>query len=291
MDDILHFSSFELTVRGGVRRFDRPAVMGILNITPDSFYDGGRYTTPETILSHARQLLVDGADIIDIGAVSSRPGAQLLPPEEERAHLVPVIELLRKELPTGTLLSVDTCFSLPALAAYEAGADIVNDISGGQLDGQMIPTIDTYHIPYILMHMRGTPATMQSPANTTYDDLVADLAQYFHDRLSLFRHPDQCDIFLDPGFGFAKTLEQNHQLLHRLPELMAHFPHHPFLVALSNKSMITSRLSPREPANGVPDSEWGTVVLNTVALQSGASILRVHSPRPTRIAIQLLFGK
>lgn len=291
MDDTPLFSPFKITTRSGVRHFCRPSVMGILNITDDSFYDGGRYTTSDTILVHARQLLADGADIIDIGAVSSRPGAALLPPHEEAARLVPVVSMLRNQLPPDTLLSVDTCFCQPAMAAYEAGADIVNDISGGQLDPQMIPSVDKHHIPYILMHMRGTPATMQSPANTTYGDIVDDLARYFLDKLALFSHPDQCDIILDPGFGFAKTLEQNHQLLHRLPQLISRFPDYPFLVALSNKSMITRKMPTYPPActfPNVPDSEWGTVVLNTLALQSGASILRVHTPRPTRIAIDLI---
>ena len=167
------FSPFQLTCRSGVRQFDRPAVMGILNITSDSFYDGGRYTTPHSILSHARQLIADGADIIDIGAVSSRPGAQLLSPEEEAGRLVPVIQLLRNELPSDTILSVDTCFSLPAEASFHAGADIINDIAGGQLDPQMIPLVNSLHIPYVLMHMRGTPATMQLPSNTSYDDIIA----------------------------------------------------------------------------------------------------------------------
>ena len=286
------FAPFKITCHAGVRHFGRPIVMGILNITDDSFYDGGRHTTPDAILSHARLLLSEGADIIDIGAVSSRPGAKLLPPDEETARLVPVVEMLRKELPDSAILSVDTCFSQPALASYEAGADIVNDISGGQLDPRMIPSVDARHIPYILMHMRGTPDTMQNPSNTTYGDIVDDLAQYFRDRLALFSHPEQCDIFLDPGFGFAKTLEQNHRLLHRLPELIGRFPDYPFLIALSNKSMITRKL-PSVSAAGlfsdVPDSEWGTLVLNTIALQAGAAILRVHTPRPTRVAIDLLY--
>ena len=267
--------------------------MGILNITPDSFYDGGLHTTPAAILAHARWLLAQGADIIDVGAVSSRPGAQLLPPDEEAARLVPVVRMLRSQLPEGTLISVDTCYSLPALAAYEAGADIVNDISGGQFDPQMFPTVASLQVPYILMHTRGTPATMQLPENTHYDDIVSDLASYFSSKLSELDKLGVRQVCIDPGFGFAKTVEQNHQLLCRLPELVAQFPHYPFLIALSNKSMITRRLSPLAlsdtPAFAVPDSEWGTLALNTVALMHGASLLRVHTPRPTRLAIELLF--
>ncbi len=292
MNSLSHFSPFTLTCRGQKVTFDRPAVMGILNITPDSFYDGGRHTTPEAILAHARNLLADGADIVDIGAVSSRPGARLLEPDEEVARLVPVIETLRNELPPATLLSVDTCFSLPAAKAVEAGADMVNDISGGQLDPQMFATVASLQVPYILMHMRGTPATMQQAENTHYADLVRDLSDYFAARLELLHSAGVREVCLDPGFGFAKTLEQNHQLLHRLPQLMARFPNYPFLIALSNKSMITRKLPQHLPANAfpdVPDSEWGTVALNTVALLSGASLLRVHTPRPTRIAIELLF--
>ncbi|MBQ6068490.1 MAG: dihydropteroate synthase [Bacteroidales bacterium] len=266
--------------------------MGILNVTPDSFYDGGRHTTPDAILAHARQLLDDGADIIDIGVVSSRPGAILLSPDEEAVRLVPVVTLLRRELPAGTLLSVDTCYSLPASKAVEAGADMVNDISGGQLDPQMFPTIASLQVPYVLMHMRGTPATMQLPANTQYGNIVEDLADYFTAKLSLLEHQGVREVFLDPGFGFAKTLEQNHHLLHHLHQLVQLFPQHPFLIALSNKSMITRRLPSLATAAAfpeVPASEWGTLVLNTVALQAGASILRVHSPRPACIAVDLLF--
>ncbi len=287
-----HFSPFTLTCRGRKTTFHHPVVMGILNITPDSFYDGGRYTTPDAVLAHARQLLADGADIIDIGAVSSRPGAQLLKPDEEAARLVPVVEMLRNELPSDTILSVDTCYSVPAVKAVEAGADIVNDISGGQLDRQMFPTVASLQVPYILMHMRGTPATMQQPENTQYADIVDSLADYFTAKLSELDRLGVREVFLDPGFGFAKTVEQNHQLLHRLPELMARFPQYPFLIALSNKSMITRKLPSYKPAKifpDVPDSEWGTIALNTTALQAGASMLRVHTPRPACIAIELLY--
>ena len=292
MDSVPHFSPFSLTCRGRNVTFHRPVVMGILNVTPDSFYDGGRYTTPDAIHAQARQLLADGADIIDIGAVSSRPGAQLLSPDEEAARLVPIVRLLRKELPSDTILSVDTCYSLPAAKAMEAGADIINDISGGQLDPHMFSTVASLQVPYILMHMRGTPATMQQPENTRYTDIVDNLANYFAAKLSELDRLGVREVCLDPGFGFAKTVEQNHQLLHRLPELMARFPQYPFLIALSNKSMITRKLPPHIPAGAfpdVPDSEWGTVALNTVALMSGASLLRVHTPRPTRVAIELLY--
>jgi len=300
MDTATHFSPFTLTCRGRKRTFLRPAIMGILNVTPDSFYDGGRYLGRDEIVAHARHMLDDGADIIDIGVVSSRPGAQLLPPDEEAGRLRPVVDLLRHTLPPDTILSVDTCYSLPAAMAVEAGADIVNDISGGQFDPQMLPTVASLRVPYILMHTRGRPDTMQSPENTRYTDIVSDLADYFASKLADLDRLGVREVCIDPGFGFAKTLQQNHQLLHRLPELIAAFPQHPFLVALSNKSMITRRLPAYPPAGAsrdggadpvrdVPDSEWGTVILNTVALQAGASILRVHAPHPTRIARDLLY--
>lgn len=285
----MEFHSFTLCCRGRLVSFDRPAVLGILNVTTDSFYDGGRYTTPEAIVAQARSLLSQGADIIDIGVVSSRPGAQLLSPEAEADKLAPVVTLLRKELPEETLLSVDTCFSLPAAKAVEAGADIVNDISGGQFDPQMFPTIAALQVPYILMHTRGTPDTMQSPENTRYDNIIADLALYFSEKLDSLLRLGVKDIILDPGFGFAKTVEQNYELLDRLDELVALFPGRPMLVALSNKSMISKRLGAfQSTTDGLPPTEYGTLALNAIALDRGARLLRVHTPYPTRIATQIM---
>ena len=290
----IQFSPFTIQCLRRSATFQRPAVMGILNATPDSFYDGGRYNTPLALLSHARQLLADGADILDLGVMSSRPGADILPPDQEAEKLASLVTLLRSHFPD-TFISVDTCQSLPAARAVEAGADIVNDISGGQIDPQMLPTVASLHVPYILMHMRGTPATMQLPENTRYHDIIDDLSAYFEEKINLLHTLGSHQIILHPGFGFAKTLDQNHELLHRLPQLIARFPQLPMLVALSNKSMITKRLAtfpdlcgPATPP--LPDSELGTLVLNTVALCGGASLLRVHTPRPARLAINLLFG-
>ena len=241
--------------------------MGILNITPDSFYDGGSYTTEELMLRRAHQIIEQGADMIDIGAVSSRPGAILLPPQEERDRLVPAIRLLRSELPDA-VISVDTCYALPAEASIEAGADIINDISGGQFDSDMIPTIARLQVPYILMHTRGLPGEMQQ--NTEYSDIIQDLAYYFSERLEQLYRLGGTDIVLDPGFGFAKTLEQNYFLMNHLDELFALFKE-PFLVGISRKSMIYRLLNstPKESLNG-------TTFLNTISLEKGASILRVH---------------
>lgn len=261
------FSAFSLLCRQKNITFERPVVMGILNITPDSFYDGGSYTTEELMLRRAHQIIEQGADMIDIGAVSSRSGAILLPPQEERDRLVPAIRLLRSELPDA-VISVDTCYALPAEASIEAGADIINDISGGQFDSDMIPTIARLQVPYILMHTRGLPREMQQ--NTEYSDIIQDLAYYFSERLEQLYRLGGKDIVLDPGFGFAKTLEQNYFLMNHLDELFALFKE-PFLVGISRKTMIYRLLNstPKESLNG-------TTFLNTISLEKGASILRVH---------------
>lgn len=274
------FSPFTAHFPGRDVTFNRPVIMGILNSTPDSFFDGGKYVTPDAVLQRARQLLADGADIIDLGVVSSRPGAELLAPEEEAARLAPLVSMLRAHLPEA-IISVDTCFSLPAAKAVEAGADIINDISGGQFDDNMFPTVARLGVPYILMHTCGTPNEMQQ--HTQYADIVQDLKTYFSDKIAALQQLGVRDIWIDPGFGFAKTVEQNHQLLHRLDELVAAFPQFPLLTALSNKSMITKIIGKE-----TTDSELGTLALNSVALEKGSSLLRVHSPHPSRLAIELL---
>lgn len=253
--------------------------MGILNITPDSFYDGGRHNTPDAMLDHARWLLDEGADIIDIGAASSRPGAQLLPPYIEAQRLADAIMLLRREMPDA-ILSVDTCYSLPARRAIEAGADIINDISGGQFDSEMFQTVADLQVPYILMHNRALPAEMQQ--HTGYNDIIDDLTKYFSQRLDNLYRLGVKDVWLDPGFGFAKTVEENHELLHRLDELTTLF-REPLLAALSRKSMIY------KPLRITPDEALpGTIALDTIALLKGARLLRVHDPRPALQTIQLL---
>lgn len=261
------FSTFSVVCRQKNITFERPVVMGILNITPDSFFDGGSYTSDELMIKRAHQIFDEGADIIDIGAVSSRPGATLLPPEEERDRLVPAIKLLRSEFPNA-IISVDTCYSIPAEASINAGADIINDISGGQFDPLMIPAIARMQVPYILMHTRGLPGVMQQ--NTEYQDIVQDLAIYFSERLEQLYKLGGKDIILDPGFGFAKTLQQNYELMNRLDELISLFKE-PMLVGISRKSMIYKLLNtdPQHALNG-------TTFLDTIALEKGAHILRVH---------------
>ena len=276
----MNYIPFSVTVHGRLVTFERPAVMGILNITPDSFYDGGRHTTPDAILAHARQLLADGADIVDIGASSSRPGAQLIAPDVEAERLVSAIKLIRQEFPD-VIVSVDTCYSLPARRAIEAGADIINDISGGQFDDQMFPTVAALQVPYILMHNRALPSEMQQ--HTGYDDIIDDLTKYFSRHLDTLYRLGVKDVWIDPGFGFAKSVAENYELLRRLDELTTLF-REPLLTALSRKSMIYKPLgiSPDEALNG-------TIALNAVALAKGSRLLRVHDPKPALEIIKLLF--
>lgn len=273
------FSPFSIDARGRLVEFQRPVVMGILNITTDSFYDGGRYRDVDAMLAQARRIVEEGADIIDLGASSSRPGAVLLPPEEEAARLEEAIKQLRSELPD-ILLSVDTCYSLPARVSIEAGADIINDISGGQIDSEMFHTVADMQVPYIMMHMRGTPGDMQQM--TGYDDIIDDLTKYFSSRLDTLYRLGVKDVWIDPGFGFAKTIEENHELLRRLDELTTLF-REPVLVGLSRKSMIYKKLdiTPQEALNC-------TTALNTMALERGAAILRVHDVKQAVEIVKLL---
>lgn len=273
------FTSFSITAQGRLVTYDRPAVMGILNVTPDSFYDGGRHNDPTALVDHARWLLAEGADIIDIGVVSSRPGAQLLPPETEAQRLTEAVKLVHSAFPEA-ILSVDTCYSLPARKAVEAGADIINDISGGQFDKEMFQVVANLQVPYILMHNRALPSEMQQ--HTGYDDIVDDLTKYFSQRLDTLYRLGVKDIWIDPGFGFAKTVEENYELLHRLDELTSQF-REPLLTALSRKSMIYKKLNttPEEALNG-------TIALDAVALEKGSRLLRVHDPRPAVETIKIL---
>ncbi len=262
------FSTFTICCGKKNLSFDRPVVMGILNSTSDSFYDGGRYTDAEAIERRARQIFDEGADIIDIGVVSTRPGALLLSPEEESTRLVSVVKRVRGLFPD-VIISVDTCFSLPARKAIEAGADIVNDISGGQFDEAMFPTVAELQVPYILMHTQGTPDHMQD--NPHYDDILQEVAQYFSQRVSQLHLLGVRDIILDPGFGFGKTLDDNYRLFNRLPQLKQLFPHLPLLVALSRKSMMY-RLLGTTPDEVLPS----TLALDMLAVDRGAQLIRVH---------------
>lgn len=255
-----------INCKGELINLSSPKVMGILNVTPDSFYDGGKHNTPAGIIAQSEKILNEGATFIDIGAYSSRPGALPITEEDELSRIVPAIRSILKEFPKA-LISVDTFRSSVAKAAIDAGAVIINDISGGSLDAEMIPAVGEMKVPYILMHMRGNPENMQQ--QTSYQNITKDVNRYFSEKIAEARSFGINDIILDPGFGFAKTLEQNYELMNRL-ELL-HFSELPILVGISRKSMIYKLLnsSPQAALNG-------TSVLNTIALQKGAHILRVH---------------
>lgn len=269
------------TINAGGRllNFEKPLVMGIVNVTPDSFYDGGLRHTVEAVFRHAEKLLSEGANIIDIGAFSSRPGAEMISSQEEIDRALPIIKKITESFPD-TLLSIDTFRADVARACVEAGVHIVNDISGGTLDDDMFATVADLQVPYILMHMRGTPATMQQ--FTDYTDIVTDIAVYFGEKISALRYLGVKDIILDPGFGFSKTVDQNYELLLRLEELQ--YFGLPILGGISRKSMIYKRLNntPQESLNG-------TTALNTLLLERGAHILRVHDVKEASELIRLFY--
>lgn len=267
------------SVKAGNQLLDlsTPKIMGILNLTSDSFFDGGRFNALDKALERAKSLLNDGADIIDLGAYSTRPGAEEVSPKEEITRLVPAIEAISKEFPQA-IISIDTFRAEVARATVESGAHMINDVSGGTLDALMFETIAQLDVPYILMHMRGTPKTMQQ--ETEYEDMVRDISLFLGERIAQLRQLGVKDIILDPGFGFAKTVEQNYMLLDRLEEL--HVFGLPILGAISRKSMIYKKLG-TTPA----DALNGTTVLNTILLMKGVQMLRVHDVTAAKEAVLL----
>ena len=255
-----------LNVRGTLLDLSKPKIMGILNLTPDSFYDGGKNNNLENALKKTEELLSEGADLLDLGAYSSRPGAEHISEETEYERLIPVVKAIAKEFPQA-LLSIDTFRSGIAKAAVNEGAHLINDISAGEMDENMFQTIADLRVPYILMHMRGTPKTMSTL--TDYSDLLAELSQYFTKKIIQLHDLGVNDLIIDPGFGFAKNIDQNYELLAKLDRLK--ILGYPILVALSRKSMIYKLLD--------SDAEHalnGTTAANTIALMNGANILRVH---------------
>lgn len=243
-----------------------PRVMGILNLTPDSFYDGGRYGNEYEILKQTERMLMDGATFIDLGGYSSRPGADDVPESEELDRVVPVVELLLRNFP-GILLSIDTFRAKVASRCLNLGAAMINDISAGNLDPEMMEVVGSYPVPYVMMHMKGDPRNMQSLVE--YDDLMGEILSYFGERTRLAKEAGILDCILDPGFGFAKTTEQNYEVLSQL-EVFNHF-NFPVLAGVSRKSMIYKVLdiTAEEALNA-------STALHMYALQKGASILRVH---------------
>lgn len=266
-----------LNCRGTLLSLQSPQVMGILNVTPDSFFDGGRYTRQDALLRQAEQMLKEGASILDIGGMSSRPGAEIISVEEELQRVLPAIEALHQAFPEA-ILSIDTIRGRVAEEAVGAGAAIVNDISAGAFDESMYPTVARLQVPYILMHMKGSPKTMQD--NPDYEDVVQTVLDFFIAEVGKLRALDVHDIVLDPGFGFGKTVEHNYQLLKQMH--LFKILDLPLLAGLSRKSMINKVLKtkPEHALNG-------TTALNMVALQQGAKILRVHDVRPAMEAVKL----
>lgn len=266
-----------LQSRGRLLDISTPVVMGILNATPDSFYNQGRDSDADSILRNAERMLKDGAAILDVGSASTKPGSAIIAPDEELSRVIPVIEALHKHFPEAWL-SVDTYHSKVALEAVNAGAAIINDVSSGSIDGNMIATVAQLQVPYIAMHMQGTPATMQQ--NPQYSNVTPDILNYLRQIV------DQCeaagikDIIIDPGFGFGKTLEHNYELLRNMHTLR--MLGKPVLAGISRKGMVWKALgtTPEEALNG-------TTALHMVALQQGANIIRAHDVKEAMEVIKL----
>lgn len=255
-----------INCKGQLIDLNAPKIMGILNLTPNSFYDGGKFNNQNDILHHVEKMLNDGADFIDVGGYSSKPGAEFVSEEEELNRVIPTIEAILKHFPEA-LISIDTFRSKVAEESVKSGAAIINDIAAGNLDERMMETVAKLQVPYSMMHMRGTPETMQKLTN--YDNVVKEMLLYFSEKITQARSLGINDLILDPGFGFAKTLEQNYEVLQKLD--LFSITGLPILIGVSRKSMIY------KPLNGNAENALnGTTALNTIALIKGAKILRVH---------------
>jgi dihydropteroate synthase len=268
-----------INVRGNLIDLSVPKVMGIINVTPDSFYKGSRVATEDEIIKTALRMVEDGADILDVGGYSSRPGAAEVRPDEERSRVINALKLISRELPDA-VISIDTFRSEIAMeAVLEYGAGVINDISGGEADKKMFSVVEKMQVPYIMMHMQGVPGTMQE--NPVYDDVVADILRWFGERIFRLQSVGVNDIIIDPGFGFGKTTAHNFRMLGYLGDFS--IVGLPLLVGFSRKSMIwkTLGITPDEALNG-------TTVLNTVALMNGADILRVHDVKEAVQAVKLV---
>ena len=266
-----------INCKGQLIDLTTPKVTGILNVTPNSFYDGGMYKSSSEMLTKVGKMLSDGATFIDVGAYSSKPSAEYVSEEEELQRIIPIINLILEYYPEA-LLSVDTFRSEVAKVCIENGAAMINDISAGNLDDKMLETIAKYNVPYIMMHMRGTPETMQKM--TSYEDIVKEILFYFSEKVANARSFGINDLIIDPGFGFAKTLDQNYEVLQKM-ELFENLEL-PLLAGFSRKSMIYKTLQ-----SSAEEALTGTTVLNTVALTKGAKILRVHDVKEAMECITL----
>ncbi len=269
---------FTLNCKGRLLLIDRPLVMGIINLTPDSFYSGSRMDGPDTLMAKASQMLDEGATILDLGGQSTRPGSLRINAEEEMSRILEPIRQIRKFFPE-VFISIDTYYSEVALAASEAGADIINDISAGSLDPLMIPTVARLKMPYVLMHMKGNPSNMKQEA--IYEDVTREVFDFLSFKMAELTNAGILDIIIDPGFGFAKTIAHNFELLKNLEVFK--LLEVPLLLGLSRKSMIhkTLGISAEEALNG-------STVLHTIGLEKGANIIRTHDVKETIESIRLL---
>ncbi|CAN5502167.1 dihydropteroate synthase [soil metagenome] len=268
---------YSMNCKGRQLNLDSPVIMGILNITPDSFFDGGKFTEETAIRTRVGEMVSQGATIIDIGAASSRPGAEIIAQEEELKRLIPAVELVANEFPE-IFISVDTYRAGVAKEAILVGAHIINDISAGDLDPEMFKTVSELGVPYLMMHMQGTPLTMQK--DPVYGNVVIEVMDYFAHKVKKLRTLGVNDIIVDPGFGFGKTVDHNFSLLAGLDQFSIFGC--PILVGLSRKSMINKvlKISAKDALNG-------TTSLNTIALMKGAQILRVHDVKEAKEVIDL----
>jgi dihydropteroate synthase len=268
---------FSLNCGGKMLLIEKPLVMGVINITDDSFYKESRFPNPAAVLKKATQMINEGADILDIGGQSTRPESRRISQEEELQRVVPVIEMLIKNLP-GLLLSIDTYYAEVAGAAIYSGASIVNDISAGELDKKMLPTVGSLNVPYICMHMKGKPETMH--LNIEYNNVITELLDFFIKKINECDDAGIKDIIIDPGFGFGKNINHNFQLLKNLSVFK--MLEKPIMAGLSRKSSVYKTLK-----TNAENALNGTTVLNTLALQNGASILRVHDVKEAKEVVTL----
>lgn len=267
-----------INCKGQLLTFQEPVVMGIINTTPDSFYKGSRQYQLDEIVRTAGNMLADGASILDIGGQSTRPGSERVAAEEELARVIPAVRAIHDAFPTA-IISIDTFYASVAEAAVEAGASIINDVSAGTIDKDLLPTVVRLKVPYVLMHMQGNPQTMHQ--NPTYDNVVLEVFDSLNHQQALLTKAGIHDVIIDPGFGFGKTIAHNFELLYQLSYFQQ--LNKPLMVGLSRKSTIykTLEITPEEALNG-------TTVLNTISLLQGAHILRVHDVKEAKQAIQLI---
>ena len=268
---------FTLNCKGRILVIDKPIVMGIINATPDSFFGGSRFNGFDEIIAKAEKMLNDGADIIDIGGQSTRPGSELISVDDEMKRVVPAIKAIAIKFPKA-FISIDTFYSKVAIAAVDAGATIINDISAGSMDNKMIETVAELKVPYVLMHMKGTPQTMQQ--NTTYENVTREVLDFFIAKTHELKKAGIVDIIIDPGFGFAKSIDQNFELLKNFSVFK--MLDKAIMLGISRKSTIYKTLGVN-----ADDALNGTSVLNTIGLMNGASILRVHDVKEAIEAVKL----